>query len=467
MKYAAAACALAVIVAVVLATKTARESGHPRHSAPRATRPDPPSARTPAAPTPAAPTPTPPIPAGHPAPTAPGVAMGINMTLDLVPAAGGGGLLCGGQVNPGHLLASQCAPANQSPIYRNLQAGLGLKYARIFVPYDAIQTAAPNPNTGAYACVNDMQDHGAGVSNEYSTSIPSYAGLYDNLVAARAAGLTPLVALSLGGNARSQSTPDPATAAGFAQYKCGVQGLLAQIRTWGFQVTNWEAWNEPDGSSMYNRGHATGPCRPGSVLSGPAKAACLWEMFTRQDTTPGDRVAAGSFSGPGSLPYVRAYMRELEFNRRRALPHYWAAHPYGDVLNSTSCTAIGAPGCVSSETATFVNYITSVEGQSFEVWLSELAVIVRQPFGSTALNGQPAYQATAAEAFLNLPRVSSHITQEYWYEVRALPGVWDSALMTAGGALRTSYCVLALGMTPAAAAQAPACNSPAAALAGA
>jgi hypothetical protein len=92
-------------------------------------------------------------------------------------------------------------------------------------------------------------------------------------------------------------------------------------------------------------------------------------------------------------------------------------------------------------------------------------VIVRQPFGSTALNGQPAYQAAAAEGFLNLPRVSPHITQEYWYEVRALPGVWDSALLSADGTPRTSYCVLALGMTPAAADQAPACNSPAAAAA--
>jgi hypothetical protein len=395
------------------------------------------------------------------------VAMGINITPDLVPFSGGGGLMCGGQIDPGHLLASQCETGEQSPVYQHLQAGLGLEYARIFVPYDAIQTATPDPRTGGYVCVNDTQDHGMGVSDEYWSNVASYTDLYDDLVAARAAGLTPVVALSLGGNARGQATPDPTTAAGYAQYTCGVQGLLAQIRAWGFPVSNWEAWNEPDGSAMYNRGTATGPCRPGAVLGGPAKAACLWEMFTAQDPARGDRVAAGSFSGPSSLPYVRVYVGELERYRRRGLPHYWAAHPYGDILNSTSCMAIGAPGCITGETATFVDYLASVEGQSFEVWLSELAVIVRQPYGSTALNGKPLFQAAAAEGFLNLPRVSSHITQEDWYEVRAVPGVWDSALLSANGTPRTSYCVLALGMTPAAAASAPACDSPVAATAGA
>jgi hypothetical protein len=458
--------ALAVVVAVVLVTTTSVERGRLRHPAPPQS-----AARSRASGTsgghPAIPSaPGAALTASAPPPTAPGVAMGINITPDLVPASGGGGLMCGGQVNPGHLLAAQCEAAEQSPIYRRLQAGLGLKYARVFVPYDAIQTAARDPRAGGFACVNDMQDHGMGVSDEYWSPVPAYTGLYDDLIAAKAAGLTPLLALSLGGDARGQVTPDPTTAAGYAEYSCGVQGLLAQTRAWGLPVANWEAWNEPDGSRMYNRGHATGPCRPGSVLGGPAKAACLWEIFTLEDTAAGDRVAAGSFSGPSSLPYVRVYTSELELYRQRGLPRYWAAHPYGDVLNSTSCTAIGASGCITGATATFVDYLASVEGPSFEVWLTELAVIVRQPFGSTALNGKPVYQASAAEGFLNLPRVSPHVTQEYWYEVRDLPGVWDSALLGPDGALRTSYCVLALGMTPAAAASAPACNSPVAATAG-
>ena len=77
-----------------------------------------------------------------------------------------------------------------------------------------------------------------------------------------------------------------------------------------------------------------------------------------------------------------------------------------------------------------------------------------------------AAKRAAAEGFLNLPRVSSHVTQEYWYEFRAVPGMWDSALVSSDGTLRTSYCVLALGMTPTVAARTPTCNSPTAATAG-
>lgn len=373
--------------------------------------------------------------------------------------------------------AADCGGDNENPLFGYLQSGLKMKFARIFAPYDSITTS----NATGTGCVNDEQ------SSDWPSSVtPAYEELYDRLVAAEAAGLIPVIALTPAGNAADSLYPDPTDPPkdphGNEQYRCGLAGLLTQVAAWQrlnhwpYPVDNWEAFNEPDVTNGYQgRGPHAG-CGPsfgiGVAMDGAGKAACLWEIAEDEDHALGryDAIAAGSFNygsaGDPKLIYVKAYTATLQADSTdlgRALPFFWAFHPYYDVIDSLGCTAIGAPGCVTANLANFVNYLNSVE-PSYNVWLSELSDVLTDPGGAdlpNATDDNPTYQADAAEGFLNLPRASSHVTEEFWYELYPFAGDgWDSGLMDPDQTPRASYCVLAFGLTPRVAASTAGCNDP-------
>jgi hypothetical protein len=97
-----------------------------------------------------------------------------------------------------------------------------------------------------------------------------------------------------------------------------------------------------------------------------------------------------------------------------------------------------------------------------QIWLTEAGVWLNGNLYGAQLDDDPIAQADAAEGFLNLPRASLQITRVYYYEFQTFHGDgFDSALIASGGSnppdgdrsglapRRPSYCVLALGLTPA------------------
>jgi hypothetical protein len=353
-----------------------------------------------------------------------------------------------------------------------------------------IETGGPSGD-----CAQDMQ-------RSLVDGKPAYQRLYDRLLVAEASGLSPLIALSTAGNPADDRHPDPTTVRGNAEYRCGFASLVEEVSEWSRAYAwplpiRWEAFNEPDsiaypdpardpyeGAGHYGCGPAFGV---GVVdVAGAAKAACLWEIADHEDRAAlhrNDVIVAGSFNyasadelgnpaRPPSRSYIAAYVTALMTDARAGttpLPHYWSEHPYADVIGSFGCTQIGAGGCRTTDVSNFVDYLESVEGAidpTFEVWLTEAADVLEDPGGSGAPNvtdGSPLYQAQAAEGFLNLPRASPHVTEEYWYEDVGIAQSWDSGLVDPDGRLRASYCVLAIGLSPVAAARDSACSYPAAA----
>ncbi len=168
----------------------------------------------------------------------------------------------------------------------------------------------------------------AGTSYTFmAPGLEAYYRLIWDVQAAQADGLTPVVAFTNGtgltaGVAQPNpvpSVPDPGygtsstyplytwTTAGL-DYYCGVDGLMGWIATAGLgsnPVTNWEAWNEPNGSYQDNSigggyGGALGPCpnanNPAPSCEGSSMSANL-------------NPASGYPNGPCGSGYYTAYSR--------------------------------------------------------------------------------------------------------------------------------------------------------------
>jgi len=149
--------------------------------------------------------------------------------------------------------------------FTQLKNRLPLRYVRLFAPYDSVYDV--NPATNACRKSYDFSSH---TSSQY----PGGGGpgsawfrLVQEIKDARAVGLTPLIAVTTAtGDGQQQdgdpATPDPTAASSSGpsatttvageDYSCGVQGLTYMTHAQGLTVGEWEAWNEPDGSSAYN-----------------------------------------------------------------------------------------------------------------------------------------------------------------------------------------------------------------------
>ncbi len=367
-----------------------------------------------------------------------------------------------------HCDLSAMAGYFDTPLFERLTAPASahrVSEVRLFVSYDAVQEW--NGSTTSPGCVysraltRSWQDL-AGRAHPAGQSLND---LMAGLIEARAESLTPLVAISGYGSPHAmppwdQPAPDPTTVGGYWEYRCGVQGILdavSRLPEWE-QPHLWEAFNEPDGFSVYRSldGAQADSCAvtPAGQPDGAAKAACDDAIATQEiDQFAGhsqDTVIAGAFMHPAPS-YLGAYVTQLSRVMTGAdFPATWSAHDYGDVARAYA-------GPTASQLAGFDQALAAdTGGRARSLWITEAGTVLtdHQPGGDcpasgvdlagtlgACLNGQPVHQALAAAAFFALPTVAAAvpITHLFWYQFQSTPN-WDSGLVDAAGQPREGWC---------------------------
>lgn len=340
-----------------------------------------------------------------------------------------------------------------------------LTEVRTFVAYDAV--AEWNGSTTAPGCVPSRVSTGAWIdgAGRMHPAAQSWRNLVAELAAARTDGLTPLVAIAGYGSPNAKPAwdapaPDPTTLGGYWEYRCGVTGLMGALA--GLPADEqphlWEAFNEPDGFAAYNGdGPVDEPCAVGqTTMNGAAKAACDYVIAGALILTAagheGDTLVAGTLSHP-SIPYLEAYAHGLAAQLPgRPLPPVWSVHDYGDVTASYDQPSVG-PLRAFDQT---LGAVTG--GGAHELWVTEAGTLLTDPAAGPAggcgepagapatlgacVNGQPAREAAAAEAFFGLAGagVSVPITHLFWYQWQGQT-MWDSGLVDGLNLPRTPWCV--------------------------
>jgi hypothetical protein len=368
------------------------------------------------------------------------------------------------------------------------------KYVRAGIPWDAVSSGGASIGS---ACRRESQS-------------PAYYGLpwitlaEDYVLAARRAGLDPLIAITTNSAARYPGNGNPADPANPSvhQYLCGFKGIVSTLRSFAAQKgiappTEYEVYDEPDGARVNNS------CNPTPVGNLPPHHAdqCAGWYYYEADAANresfGNALTLVALSADGdsandpSLTAVKAYASYL--TRTIGLyPSVWSFHPYEDL----SATAyLHGSGLADGDTALVSAYIASLYGggrRQPAIWLTEAAAQLTDPVPTylgapegcddgeaddpppfslgACLDGNPKGQAYAASDFLDLARAASafpgQITRMYWHQFdspASHPTTWDSGLVSPGDRYeRASYCVLS-GESVARALADPACNRVAAA----
>ena len=380
-------------------------------------------------------------------------------------------------------------------LFTGLRQNLPLSYARFFISYDALAYWNGSACTWSPAATN-----GVGVAD--------FDTLAWEVQAAQADGLTPVVAFTNGTgtqvpNNPVPSVPDPSyggpsgpyvawTNAGL-DYACGVQAIMRGIGAQGLgtnPVTDWEAWNEPNGATVFN-GSLDNECNTnpdpcgglyepaGGFLCGsdyancgPLEAAELWELaeYEYEATLPnnGFEIAALTLSDAGNSVYEDAYISQVgDMNACSSgyycaayFPTVFSAHDYGDPSSAVASA--------HSEISSFTSNLYSHYSQLYlTVWITEAGTDLNYSATSDGnrssgcddgeadhLNGaglwtfggcvdhNPSAQATGAQSFLNLGNYGNgwDITQVDWYEFQPAnpsPG-FDSGVVSANTGSYTS-----------------------------
>jgi hypothetical protein len=361
---------------------------------------------------------------------------------------------------------------------------------RLFVDYDAVY--AWNGSTTSPGCVysNPLQYSWQDQSGSNHPAGQSWYDLFYGLQEAAADHLTPLVSIggygSIHANSWDPATPDPTTVSGYWQYYCGVAGIVSAINYWNSNGAipaagvphEWEAFNEPDGTSTYN-GNANSEdwncdtSNNGNV-DGAGKAACDWiiahntiHAYSGHST---DTVAAGVFHAPSGATgscitynYMCAYANMLV--SQGYYPPTWAVHDYNDVTAST-INGSTHPLLKSFDSALYADTAQTASS----IWVTEAATRLDDPDrtyngqgvncaatpGDTDNNGgtlgacvdENAYaQTTAAQNFFTLPDVYTYggapipVTQIFWYQLIGNSIGWDSGMWDGNSSGRAPYCV--------------------------
>jgi hypothetical protein len=209
-------------------------------------------------------------------------------------------------------------------------------------------------------------------------------------------------------------------------YYCGIVAIMSAIENEGLgsnPVTDWEAWNEPNGATQSNsngggyngslgpctstacknenppNGYPSGPCASqtfggvnndcgGQVVSGylcytsnndcgPTEAGELWELAVSAAATwfPSKNftIAAGTISDAQNTTYLGGYEGPL-IDSYTCTPGYvcqsfwpgtWSVHDYEDPSSGAS----GASGDISA----FTNALSNDIGPGSNVWITESA----------------------------------------------------------------------------------------------
>jgi hypothetical protein len=365
-----------------------------------------------------------------------------------------------------------------------LRQNLPLHYVRLFAPYDAVEDSNPATQSCRYSYdytshTSSQYPHGGGPGS-------AWFRLAQEIKDARSVGLTPLVALTTATSDGQQqdgdpATPDPtaASSAGPAavttaagqDYMCGAEGLTYLVHSQGLPVGQWEAWNEPDGSSAYN-GALTGACaavpnncggvyEPSTGLCGsttytqcgPLEAAGLYSDLQAAQQLWNSRygwaispAAAATLAWP-STGYFNAYINQLTTVLGQ-WPQYISFHAYADVTSGGHAQSLAF-------TKDIYNRYNSAGKPQPALWISETGVVPTD--GDTSysgaavtcsngeaddastlgacVDGNPTAQQTDANDFLNLATTGSYspgqITELFWFQLQpanASTG-WDSGLL--------------------------------------
>ncbi len=364
------------------------------------------------------------------------------------------------------------------------------RYARTGLPWDAVSTGGSAIGS---ACVAE-----ASPPPYYGTPWIELGERY--LLAARASGIDPLIAITTNGAARypGNGNPNDPPNPTAHQYLCGFEGIVSTLDLFAAShgvapPTEYETYDEPDGARVSDE---CNPTPDGDLPLHSADQCAAWyyyEADLANRTRFGDRLtlvalgADGDSANDPNLVAIRAYTNYLT-GTIGLYPSVWSFHPYED-LSQAGYLDDGSPA--HGDTTRVSAYIDSLYAPSRPqpaIWLTEAATQLTDPVDSYlgtptgcrereaedspsdslggCLDGDPRAQAYAASDFLSLGRDGSafpgQITRIYWHEFDSpanLPTTWDSGLISPGDRYeRASYCVLS-GESVADALGDPSCNS--------
>jgi hypothetical protein len=368
------------------------------------------------------------------------------------------------------------------------------RYVRTSLPWDTVGTGGTAIGT---PCVRENHPPAY-----YGT--PWIALAEDYVLAARWAGLDPLIAITTNSAPRYPGNGNPNDPANPSanQYACGFRALVATLDAFaaGHGIappSEYETYDEPDGARVSD---ACNPTPDGDLPPHDADQCAAWYYYEADAVNRagfGDRLTLVALSADGdsandpNLVAVKAYASYLT-GTIGLFPSVWSLHPYED-LSAAAYLDDGTPA--HGDTSLLSAYIASLYPSSRrqpEIWLTETAAQITDPVSTYlgapegcndgeaddpppyalggCLDGKPMAQAYAAADFLDLARAGSafpgQITRVYWHEFDSPAGHptgWDSGLIAPGDRYeRASYCVLS-GESVAHALADPTCNQVAAA----
>ena len=322
--------------------------------------------------------------------------------------------------NP-YLLAPGRVPERFEP-WRDALARLHPRYLRLLVVWSRVQPhrgVAPDWAAPADGCLRGRRPCAA------------FAGVRDQLRAARAAGLQvvvtilatpPWAAARPAGCERPATSPRSRMPADVGDYRALVRSLLAEARREGVALPWWSPWNEPNHPAFLN------PQRDGCSAGAPAAAPAAYARLARAlraelDAAPGDqRIVLGETAGLASSTATTTSAADFA----RALPRdvvcgagVWAQHAYLGVRDDLA--GDGDPGGVlrGVEGALAAH---DCPGPPLPVWVTETGVAAGSgERGCRAL-------ARALRAWADDPRVTAAFQYTFREDDAFRVGLADAAL---------------------------------------
>ena len=258
--------------------------------------------------------------------------------------------------------------------WRDLLAGLRPRYLRLLVVWSRVQPrrdAPPDWSQPADGCLRGRPP------------CEPFAGVRDELRAARAAGLQVVVTILAtprwaaarpAGCERPGTQPSSRMPAGLGAYRALVRSLLAEGRRDGADLRFWSAWNEPNHPAFLN------PQRAGCGADAPGLAPARYARLVRAlraelDAAPGDqRIVLGETAAlrsstattTGAADFARALPRDVACSAG-----VWAQHAYVDVESDLAGDA--DPGAVVRDVeAALASH--GCAGPPPRVWVTETGV---------------------------------------------------------------------------------------------
>jgi hypothetical protein len=368
------------------------------------------------------------------------------------------------------------------------------RYVRTGIPWDTVDTGAAPIGS---ACQRERDP-----PEFYGTPWITLAERF--VVAARRAGLDPLIAITTNSAARYPGSGNPADPANPSanQYRCGFEAVVSTLDAFAARQgveppSEYETYDEPDGARVSN---SCNPTPDGNLPPHRADQCAAWYYY--EATVANRRVfggeltlvalaADGDSANDPNLVAIKAYSSYLT-GTIGLFPSVWSFHPYEDLSAAGYLDGSGRAHGDTSRASAYIASLYPAGRPQPEIWLTEVAAQLTDPVGTylgraegcddgepddpppyamgACLDGNPRAQAYAASDFLDLarsgPAFPGQITRVYWHQFdspAAHPTGWDSGLVAPGDRdERASYCVLSGESVPRALTD-PTCNQIAAA----